>query len=201
VYTGPVSESGSLFAHGYCPLAGALAAEDAAAVMSEAAALAGGARHANGAYYRVNGDGSISSPRSLSTVAAGPVLQAIHRSEVRLALLERVAGRPLMPTRGSYIYYEPGDYIGLHRDASACAVTLITSVAGVLDPLVVHPSLVGVPPEELVAISRAHSAMPPGGIRVAVPGGGRFLMLLGSTVPHHRPAALDFCTIATLCYA
>jgi hypothetical protein len=163
--------------------------------------LAPRARRARGDDYGVHRDGSVSSPRGLSTASAGPVLEAIQRDERRLDRLERIAGRRLCPTRASYIYYRPGDYIGLHKDAAVCAVTLITSIAGTLGPLVVHPSLVGAAPEELLAISRAYSGMPPGGTRVVVPDGGRFLMLLGSKIPHHRPAALDFCTIATLCYA
>jgi hypothetical protein len=167
----------------------------------EAMALAPRARRASGDYYRAHGDGSVSSPRGLSTTSAGPVLEAIQRDEKRLDRLERIAGRRLCPTRASYIYYRPGDYIGLHKDAAVCAVTLITSIAGALGPLVVHPSLVGAPTEELLAISRAYSGMPSGGTRVVVPHGGMFLMLLGSIVPHHRPAALDFCVIATLCYA
>src|SRR5438552_4395127 len=190
----------SLAAHGYCSLPDALTADRIGAVLAEATELAPSARRATGKYYCVNGDRSISSPRRLSTVGAGPVLQAIHRDARRLELLERIAGRRLRPTRGSYIYYEPGDYVGLHNDASVCEVTLITRVAGALQPLVVHRALVGVPPEELLAISRVHSAMPPGGTCIAVPHGGSFLILLGSTIPHHRPAALDSGTIATLCY-
>jgi hypothetical protein len=171
------------------------------ALLTEAKALAPTARAASGHYYRVNGDGSLSSPRRLSTIAAGPLLETIHHDKQRLEQLERIAGRRLSPTRASYIYYEPGDYIGLHKDAAVCQITLITSVSGALEPLMVHPSLVGVPVEELLAISREYSGMPPGATRVAIPRGGLFLMLLGSRIPHHRPAALDSCTIATLCYA
>jgi len=188
-------------ARGYCSLPNPLSVEHTAALLAEAAALASSARRATGYYYRVNADQSISSPRRLSTIAAGPVLQSIHLDETRRGLLDDILGQRLSPTRASYIYYGPGDYIGLHKDASVCEVTLITSVSGALDPLVVHPSLRDVAPEELLAVSRAHSAMPPGGTRVVIPSGGTFLMLLGSAIPHHRPAALDYCTIATLCYA
>jgi hypothetical protein len=192
--------SGSLARNGYCLLPDIVAPGDAGAVAVEARALAMSARRVVGDYYCVNDDRSISSPRRLSTVAAGPLLLAIHRDARLLELLEHIAARRLCPSRSSYIYYTPGDYIGLHKDAAACQVTLITSITGALDPLVVHPSLIDVPPEELVEISRTHSAMPPGGTRVAVPKAGIFLMLRGSTIPHHRPAALDPRTIAALCY-
>lgn len=197
---GHMSATHSLAARGYCVVPVAPAADHAAAMLAEATSLAPSTRRVSGDYYRVNGDRSVSSPRCLGTVAAGAVLDAVHRDNARLELLERIAGRPLTPTRGCYIYYEPGDFIGLHKDAAVCEVTLITSISGALDPLVIHPSLIGVPPEELVAISRAYSSMPPGGTGVTVPSGGSFLMLMGSTVPHHRPAALHPCTIATLCY-
>jgi hypothetical protein len=192
--------SGSLARNGYCLLPDAVAPGDVAAVAVEACALAMSARRVVGDYYCVNDDGSISSPRRLGTVAAGPLLQTIHRDARLLELLEHITARRLSPSRSSYIYYAPGDYIGLHKDASVCRITLITSITGALDPLVVHPSLIDVPPEQLVEISRTHAAMPPGGTRVAVPKAGIFLMLRGSTIPHHRSAALDTCTIATLCY-
>ena len=189
----------SLTDRGYCLLPGGITDQDRAALLAESRALGPSARAASGDYYRVNGDGSLSSPRRLSTIAAGPVLEAIHRDEQRLEQLERIAGRRVSPTRGSFIYYEPGDYIGLHKDAAACQITLITSVSGALEPLIVHPSLAAVPLEELLAISRAHSGMPSGGTRVAIPRGGMFLMLLGSRSPspvcrprllHHRDPLL-----------
>jgi hypothetical protein len=193
--------SGSFAAAGYCLVAGLLSTERTAAMLRESTRLAPHARRACGNYYRVNRDGSVSSPRCMSTIEAGPVLSAIHDDTVHLEIIKSIVGRRLSPTRGSYIYYAPGDYIGLHRDALECEATLITCIAGVLSPLVVHTSLIGVASEDLVGISRAHSAMPPGGTRVSVPNEGRFLLLLGSRIPHHRPAALDSCVIATLCYA
>lgn len=191
----------SVTASGYCTLPDALTAGRADAIRAEATSLASHARRADGNYYCVNADGSISSPRRLSTAAAGSALQAIHHDESLLDRLADILGRRIAPTRGSYIYYEPGDYIGLHKDAAVCTVTLIGSIAGALASLVIHPALVDVPAEQLVATSRAHSAMPPGGVRVAIPDRGSFLLLLGSKIPHHRPATLDRCMIATLCYA
>ena len=158
------------------------------------------ARRVAGDYYQVNADGSISSPRKLTTASAGPVLEAIHRDPERLSLLEQPAGGHLSPTLCAYIYYAPGDYIGLHKDGHRCSLTLITSIDGPLAPLVVHPALAGNEPDELVELSRAHAGMPPGGVRTVVPADGAFLMLRGSAIPHHRPASLDHCTIATLCY-
>ena len=136
--------TGSLAAYNYCLMPHSLSTGLTATMLAEATALAEQARRVKGNYYCVNRDQSISSPRLLSTAAAGPVLQAIYRDAQRLALLGKIIGRPLSPTRACYIYYRPGDYIGLHKDASVCEVTLITSVAGPLEALVVHPSLIGI---------------------------------------------------------
>ena len=193
-------EALSLRAAGYVLLAGTLDSSLTAAVLDEATTVSTTARRVVGDYYRINGDRSLSSPRRLRAAAAGAVLDSVHRDTRRVAQLSSILGEPAVPTRSSYIYYDPGDYIGLHKDAASCRVTLITSLAGPLGPLVIHPPLTTLPPEELLRVSQAHSGMPPGGVRVIVPAGGRFLMLLGSKIPHHRPATLDACAIATLCY-
>lgn len=190
----------SLAADGYCTLPDVLSAQRASALVAEAAAFAPNARPMPRDEYRVKAAGRIASPRRMSAIAAGPVLRAIQRDEQLLDLLERTAGKRLTPTNGAYIYYEPGDYLGLHKDEAVCEVTLITGVADALGPLVVHPPLVDVPAQELLKISRAHAATPPGGVEVDVPGVGSFLMLLGSKVPHHRPRSRTSCAIATLCF-
>ena len=196
-----MSSAPSLAADGYCYLSAVLNADRVDAMLAEAAALAANARSMPRDEYRLDEEHRIASPRRMSAVAGGPVLRAIQREESLLELIEDVAGHAVCGTSAAYIYYAPGDYLGLHRDKAACEVTLITGVAGELDPLIVHPDLVGVPPPELLEISRAHSATPPGGTGVMVPHAGSFLVLLGAKVPHHRAPASDRGTIATLCFA
>ena len=160
-----------------------------------------GAGHlAEGRHWRVNVDGSMSSPRRSWVSAAGPLLRELHRDPTHLERLALATGRSFEPTRASYIHYRPGDHVGLHIDAADCGLTLVTRLGGSLDPLVVHPQLAGLPPAQLVEISRASRGMPRYGLPVRIPAAGAFLMMWGSTMPHHRPAALDHGVIATLCY-
>jgi hypothetical protein len=159
------------------------------------------ARGICGEQYRISRDGRVSSPRHHRTATPGPVLRDTHEDQELIDLVESVVERKLFPTRASYIYYQPGDYIGLHNDTAACHVTLITSIVGNLDPLIVHHELGDLNPEQLLEVSRRHEGRPPGGTPVQVPDSGRLLMLMGSAIPHHRPISLQHCAIATLCYA
>ncbi len=200
-YTGRVSSAPSLTPNGYCLMSDVLAPDRVAALLGEAASMAADAGSMPRDVYRVNDDQSISSPRRMHATAGGPVLRAIQRDEALLDMIEHAAGHRVAPTRAAYIFYEPGDYLGLHRDSTLCEVTLLTGVGGALDPLIVHPELVGLPAEELLYVSRAHDATPPGGVGAEVPAAGSFLMLSGSKVPHHRPPASRHGSVATLCFA
>jgi hypothetical protein len=81
-------------------------------VQREGAARKANAHRADGNYYRVNADASVSSPRILRTASAGPVLTALHQNDRLIEILSSMMHRELRPTRSSFNFYSPGDYIG-----------------------------------------------------------------------------------------
>ena len=106
----------------------------------------------------------------------------------------------MRPTRASYLYYEPGDFMGLHTDLPSCALTMLTSLGGDAPPLVVHPELPSLEPSRLEEIAHA-GVLRPGGVPLPVSERG-VSMLLGSETPHHRPVvdAEHDVVVVTLCY-
>jgi hypothetical protein len=170
------------------------------ALSSEADALKRSAREFAGHEYNLGGNGRVSSPSVHLSARPGARLRAIHEDLNLLTVLRKLTGRPLLPTRASYIFYRAGDFIGLHTDVSPCGLTLISSVLGRTEPLVLHPELQGLTPEQLYETTRQSGGQPEGGLLVDVPVGGA-LALLGSRVPHNRPLAKEQNAIATLCYA
>lgn len=150
--------------------------------------------------YILSGGGQLSSPRAHQTAGPGPVLRGLHEGTHVVGLLRQMTGQYFFPTRVSYLFYGPGDFIGLHTDIDPCQVTLLTSVLGSPDPLMVHPDLAGIPRVQLLELSQRTAGRPPGGVAVSVPRGG-LLVLRGSRIPHHRPTVRHSCGTATLCYA
>jgi hypothetical protein len=152
--------------------------------------------------YVVRSDGQLVSPRRHLTASPGPSLRRLEAASELRGLLSELVGQPVRPARASYNFYWAGHYVGLHTDiAPDCRVTVLTSVLGALDPLVVHPGLSRRPAAELLSLSRATGGFPPGGVRVDVPRGG-FLILAGNDVPHHRAVATGPpSAIAALCFA
>ena len=175
-------------------------AETAARLAREAEAARASARPWSSTDYALSRSGQLSSPRSHRSGSPGGVLRALHEGNRVRELLRELTGLHFFATRASYLFYEPGDFIGLHTDLDACQVTLVTSVLGSPDPLVLHPELAAMPGPVLLALSRRSAGVPAGGEPVAVPHGG-VLVLRGSRVPHHRPPARSECAVATLCYA
>jgi hypothetical protein len=152
--------------------------------------------------YVLRPNGQLASPRRHLTARPGPHLRRLEAAaDLRDVLGVLVAGK-VRPARASYIYYWPGDYVGLHTDiVPDCRLTLLTSVLGHLDPLVVHPNLAGRRPDELLALSRRTGGFPSGGTPVGIPRNG-FLLLAGSALPHHRPVSTGPpCGLAALCFA
>lgn len=65
----------------------------------------------------------------------GQVLHRAHASTVREMAIEAI-GCELWPTRASYLYYAPGDFIGPHQDVEQCEYTLVAPLGaeGVFSP-------------------------------------------------------------------
>lgn len=120
----------------------------------------------------------------------GPVDNAYADSgDRRPAIHERMAARfdelihpGLVPTVSSYLYYEPGDFIGLHVDQRRCQYDVLVVLDGVAAPLCVHPELVGIAPDRLYA--QALSGVREPGTPVQM--GSSPLVLAGQAIPHHR---------------
>ena len=150
--------------------------------------------------YSVSRKGRLDSPRRHRTGESGPRLRELHEGRPLGDFLSEAVGAAMFPTRAAYLYYRPGDHVGLHTDVDVCELTLVVNVEGDTGPLVLHPDLRGVTGDSLRALSEATNGFPAGGLPQPLPHGGA-LALLGSSVPHHRPPVTTPSTIATLCYS
>lgn len=149
--------------------------------------------------FGIDRDGQVSSPSRSASSPPGTSLHELHERPALVRQLRSMTGWILYPTRSSYLFYRPGDFLGIHTDVAACKLTLITVVVGHAGPLVVYPDLVDASPESLLELARATHGAPPGGQTVEVPTLG-FLAIAGTRVPHRRPTVSAPATVATLCY-
>jgi len=129
-------------------------------------------------------------------------LRNVHSSDRMVDLACKLAGQPMEPTYSGYLYFEDGDFIGLHTDLPACELTFLSAVAADCPPLVVHPELVGRQPEELKELSELTEGSPPGGVTLEVVPDS-LVALFGGGLPHQtrRVSAGAPSIMATLCYA
>jgi hypothetical protein len=195
-----MTPASALAEHGFVAMQDLWAAEQTAGLTSEARIQARCAHPWGNRNYLLSSDGQVSSPRRHRSAGPGPTLRAVHESVSVRSLLRELTGLYFFPTRASYLYYAPGDFIGLHTDIEPCQLTLVTSVLGNPDPLVIHTEFADVPSSLILETARRTCGLPAGGDAIPVPRGGA-LLLRGSRVPHHRPPARGNCAIATLCYA
>jgi len=81
----------------------------------------------------------------------GQVREEVHR---RLAVrATRLIDIKLRPVQSNYLFYDPGDFLGLHHDQARCPFAVIVLLEGDAGPLCVHPELQDAPPEDLGAYS------------------------------------------------
>src|SRR5205823_2549558 len=101
----------------------------------------------------------------------------------------------------AYLFYGPGDHAGLHADLRKCELVLLAPLAGNLRPLVLHPSLVGATPADLMAAGVETGGAPEGGTPLPSPRSGA-TALRGRDLPHHRPQCRpdEKGVVVTLCY-
>jgi hypothetical protein len=129
-------------------------------------------------------------------VAAGAACDEIlHVMSARFAELVRPGLRPM---QGCYLYYDRGDFVDLHHDQARCQYDVLVLLDGDAGPLCLHPELVGLAPQRLLAVARS-GTLAAGQPVYLQPGP---LVLAGRTTPHHRPphAADEPLTIATFCF-
>lgn len=69
--------------------------------------------------------------RRFMSAQGGTLQDHFYRASATQHWLRRLTGLSLAPTgeRGTFTYYRPGDYLGLHRDIIGCDVALITCLA------------------------------------------------------------------------
>ncbi len=104
----------------------------------------------------------------------------------------------LEPIQSNYLYYDRGDFLGLHHDQGRCEYTLIVWLDGPLDETCLHPELRGVAADKI--IETWSDAPPCGGVSVRLDDGPLFLH--GVSIPHHRrPHRYEApLTLATFCF-
>jgi len=142
------------------------------------------------------------SPVSYAMTFDTESLREVHTGDRMLELARTLAGQPMEPTYSGYLYFEDGDFIGLHTDLPACELTFLAAVAPECPPLVVHPELAGRQPEDLKALSEVTHGSPPGGVALTV-APGSLVALFGGGLPHQtrRIPTGAGSIMATLCYA
>lgn len=124
----------------------------------------------------------------------------------RLALQQELAERAsdllglrLEAVQSNYLYYEHGDFLGLHHDQQRCPYTIVALLEGEAEPLCLHPEQMDASPEELASLLDPDGHR--GGLGVSLADGP--LLIAGTLVPHHRDLHLGpgTITIGTFCFA
>jgi len=94
----------------------------------------------------------------------------------------------VVPTVGTYGYYEHDDGCYLHLDTDAADVTFLINVLGELGPLHLHPELVGLEMDDLHALEADPTWDRQSGQRINYPRNG-VAAIRGRVLPHHRPGS------------
>jgi hypothetical protein len=126
----------------------------------------------------------------------GRIREEVHR---RLAArVTRLIGVRLRPVQSNYLYYDPGDFLGLHHDQARCPFTVIALLDGDAGPLCVHPELRGARSEELGVLLEPEGHR--GGQKVMLHDGP--LLFAGGVLPHHRDKHLgsEPISLITFCF-
>jgi hypothetical protein len=107
-------------------------------------------------------------------------------------------GTPLRAVQSNFLYYEPGDFLGLHHDQERCPVTVIALLEGDAAPLCTHPELTRAPVDRLALLVDAGGDC--AGERVDLAAGP--LLIHGGEIPHHRlpHPGPDPLSIVTFCF-
>ena len=188
--------------NGFGRLGYSLPADALARLRAEAAERKAGAERVETHAYELHADGQdFRSPVSFGSAEAGAELRALHESSELRTLANELAGTEMEPSKVGYLYYGVGDRIGLHTDLPACELVLLAAFDPAAPPLVVHPELRALTPEQLAALAEETDGAPPGGISVALDDAA-LVGLIGGGLPHQtRPVAAGAeSVVATLCY-
>jgi hypothetical protein len=90
--------------------------------------------------FSLDADGALRGKRRVSAAGPGPVLNRLHFGLGReLAEKSEIGDFSIFPTRSSFLYYAPGDYVLLHHDVTQCTVTILATLGDSADPLYAYP--------------------------------------------------------------
>ena len=173
-----------------------------AQLRGEAHAKSAEAKRVTTGAYELHADGQdFRSPVSYRIAHPGERLRRLHEGEAFRQLASELAGLSMEPSKVGYLYYDAGDRIGLHTDLPECQLVLLAAIESTAPPLVVHPELKDLTPEELARLAENTAGAPDGGISIPLDDTS-LVALLGGGLPHQtRPvAAGSEAVVATLCY-
>jgi hypothetical protein len=136
-------------------------------------------------------------PASFSYSLSGPARLALQPTLAKR--LGEAAGLDVVAVQSNYLFYGPGDFLGLHHDQPRCPYTVVALLDGDAEPLCLHPEAVGTEPADLVPL--LDPVTHTGGVGVSLADGP--LLLAGTRVPHHRDphGGGSDVTIVTFCFA
>jgi hypothetical protein len=187
---------------GFGRLEASIPAETVVRLRAEALDLKATAGRVETDAYELHADGQdFRSPVQFGVSSPGEELRQLHESDELRALADELAGVEMTPSKVNYLYYETGDRIGLHTDLPACELVLLAAFDPVAPPLVVHPELRGLSPEELAELAEAAEGAPAGGLSIPLDESA-LVGLFGGGLPHQtRPVPPGSeAIVATLCY-
>jgi hypothetical protein len=130
----------------------------------------------------------------------GPTLIQIHEDPALVDLISDRMGRPMYPTRCTYLRYRDGDYLGVHTDQPTCEVSLLFTVDGEPGPLRSYFERTAADPTALHRWVTDSGHFPEGG-RDFVYRPREGLALTGRAVPHARLPQGERAVIGALFYS
>lgn len=109
-------------------------------------------------------DGSFASPSQFGVHTGGPQLVALLRDKGMLEQVRDITGNGrLIPVRCSYNFYDPGDFMGIHRDEVRATVTGTFSITPDMPPTKYVAGSREMTNEQLEEYVSAHGSLPEDG--------------------------------------
>ncbi|MGY1984337.1 hypothetical protein [Nocardia gipuzkoensis] len=145
-------------------------------------------------------DGSFASRSRYRVHRGGPRLQSMLKDLEFLQLVREKTSLPrLIPVRCAYNYYQPGDYIGIHRDEVRATVTATFAVTDGLTPTRYRPDTRTASSEALVTVVDEEGYLPENGTDMPLPL-GLVNLFDGYNFAHWRPRCDEPGILANLVY-
>lgn len=139
------------------------------------------------------------SPARQVALDQAPLLSALHIALTRIARV--VSAKMVVPSVGTFGYYEHDDGCYLHLDTDAADITFLICVVGELGALHMHPELIGAEPQQLATLEADTAWDRHCGELITYPRNG-VAAIRGRVLPHHRPGSpvSDLTAVAAIHY-